>query len=313
MTRLDSVPLFDLLTSSENILIAGAGGGFDLFTGLPIYFRLVENGHNVWLANYSFSDLEVNSVSPMQEVTADTTPLEYFPEKYLCEWLDANIDHCSTIYSFGRTGVQPMQNAYQELVDELGLDTIILVDGGTDSLMRGDEEGIGTPTEDLTSIAAVHGLDVETKLLVCLGFGVDTFHDICHHYFLEAVAALTKSGHFLGAFSLMPDSEEASLMRQALDYVHEKMPVHPSIVNSSILAACQGEFGDYHATSRTAGSELYINPLMSLYWAFRLEGVADRCLYFQHILESQTIADVGNAINRFRQSRRLRPWKNMPM
>ena len=35
------------------------------------------------------------------------------------------------------------------LVDELGIDTIILADGGTDSLMCGDEEELGTPTEDM--------------------------------------------------------------------------------------------------------------------------------------------------------------------
>ncbi len=35
----------------------------------------------------------------------------------------------------------------------------MLVDGGTDILMRGDENGLGTPVEDLTSVAAVTALD----------------------------------------------------------------------------------------------------------------------------------------------------------
>ncbi len=39
------------------------------------------------------------------------------------------------------------------------IDCVILVDGGTDSLMRGDEKQLGTPTEDMTSIAAVSMLD----------------------------------------------------------------------------------------------------------------------------------------------------------
>lgn len=313
MTRLDVLPLFDRLKQCPRILIAGAGGGYDLFSGLPLYFRLLENGHEVWLANYSFTDLEVNPLAPMQEVTSETVSLPYFPEKYLCEWLDANIDNCSTVYAFGRTGVQPLREAYQNLVDELELDAVVLVDGGTDSLLRGDEEGIGTPTEDLTSVIAVNEVEVDTKLLVCLGFGVDTFHGVAHHYFLEATAALTKSGHYLGAFSVMPDSEEARLTRQATDYVHTQMPDHPSIVTSSILAACDGEFGDFHSTHRTEGSELYINPLMSIYWCYELDGVAERCLYRDLISPSRTIDEAGNAILGFRQTRRMRPWRALPM
>lgn len=49
-------------------------------------------------------------------------------------------------------------------------------DGGTDSLMRGDESGLGTPTEDMASIAAVNKLKVRTKILMCIGLGIDTFH-----------------------------------------------------------------------------------------------------------------------------------------
>ena len=74
--------------------------------------------------------------------------------------------------------------------------------------MRGDEAGLGTPEEDIASIAAVDEVDVPGKYLVCLGFGVDAFHGVCHAHALEAVAELTQQGAFLGALSLtreMPD------------------------------------------------------------------------------------------------------------
>lgn len=313
MVPINENPLFAELEQSSNILLAGAGGGFDIFSGLPLYFRLRELGHEVWLANYSFSDLDVNSLEPMQEVNSESHHLDYFPEKYLCEWLDENIDHCSSVYAFGRTGVQPMLRAYQDLVEEHSLDAVVLVDGGTDSLMRGDEVGIGTPTEDLTSLAAVHALDVDTKLLVCLGFGVDTFHGVCHHYFLEAVAELTKSGDFLGAFSLQHGTEEAQLLREAAEYVFARMSAHKSIVISSILAAVKGEFGDFHSTERTAGSELFINPLMTLYWSFQLDAVAERCLYLDQIIHSNSIEEVGKAILDFRARIKRRAWRTLPV
>ena len=46
----------------------------------------------------------------------------------------------------------PIANTPQKMV-RLGVDTLVLVDGGTDSLMRGDEEGLGTPHEDIASLA----------------------------------------------------------------------------------------------------------------------------------------------------------------
>ena len=43
------------LESAERILVAGAGGGFDVYAGLPIYERLRRLGKQVWLANLSFT------------------------------------------------------------------------------------------------------------------------------------------------------------------------------------------------------------------------------------------------------------------
>ena len=96
----------------------------------------------------------------------------HFPEGTLARWLAAH-DLPSTVYAFPPLGVQPLRAAYQYLIDRHDLDTIVLVDGGTDILMRGDEIGLGTPVEDLTSVGAVAGLDLAVKLVTCLGFGID--------------------------------------------------------------------------------------------------------------------------------------------
>ena len=40
----------------------------------------------------------------------------------------------------------------------------------------------------------------------------------------------------------------------------------------------EGRYGDYHATDRTAGSVLWINPLMSLCWCFDLGAVGEQIL-----------------------------------
>jgi hypothetical protein len=316
-----TLPFFDEIAASQNILIAGAGGGYDIFCGLPLYFGLRAKGKNVYLANLSFSFLPspgavgAGRLSPsMLEVTADT-PLftNYFPEMFLAQWLRQQ-DEEAPIYCFERTGVRPLLASYQTLVDKLSLDTVILVDGGTDSLMRGDESGLGTPQEDIASIAAVSQLLVERKLLLCLGFGVDTFHGVCHAHFLEAVADITQKHGYLGMFSLVEDMPEVKKYREASEAVFDAMAHHVSIVSSSILSALAGHYGNYHATSRTHGSTLWINPLMPVYWCFRLAQIAERVLYLEAMKETITYDDVNRVIGRFRRScEKIRPRQDIPV
>jgi hypothetical protein len=119
-------------------------------------------------------------------------------------------------------------------------------------------------------------------------------------HFLEAVAELTRHDAFLGTWSLTKEMPEAQRYREATEAVLHAMPSHPSIVSASILAALGGLFGDVHSTGRTAGSTLFINVLMTLYWCFRLDPVARRVLYLNDILHTQTIRDVTYAIELFR-------------
>lgn len=296
---------FQELERARNVLIAGIGGGFDIFSGLPLYFGLQADGKQVHLANLSFSLLppepEARLAPAVLTVTA-TTPrvTDYFPEKHLCQWFRGQGEDIA-IHCFERTGVQPLLEAYRALVARLGVDTVILVDGGTDSLMRGDEHGLGTPQEDIASITAVHELDVERKLLVCLGFGVDHYHGVCHAHFLEAVAELTRSGAYLGTVALLEEMPEVRRYREATETVFAMMPDHISIVSSSILSALAGRYGDHHATDRTEGSQLWINPLMTLYWCFGLGRVAERILYRAAMLETRSYMDINYAIDEFRR------------
>jgi hypothetical protein len=52
-----TLPFFKEVEQAQSILLAGAGGGFDIFCGLPLYFGLRDQGKQVYLANVSFSPL----------------------------------------------------------------------------------------------------------------------------------------------------------------------------------------------------------------------------------------------------------------
>jgi hypothetical protein len=310
-------PLFERLAGAQRILIAGAGGGFDVYAGLPLATALRGMGKEVHLANLSFSDLGGLDIDDWIEpglaaVTPDSRGGEgYFPERTLARWLAAQ-GLPSTVYAFPRTGTQPLRAAYQTLVRRHDVDSIVLVDGGTDILMRGDESGVGTPEEDMASLAAVAGLSGVDRLVVSLGFGIDAFHGVSHADVLENLAAVQRDGGYLGALSIPPDSPEARAYLDAVAHAQASTPLRPSIVNGQIAAAVRGEFGDVHVTTRTGGSELFVNPLMAVYFTVDVMCLARNVNYLDRLEHTHTITEIAYAIEDYRDAVVRRPRRSLP-
>ncbi|MET0494676.1 MAG: DUF1152 domain-containing protein [Actinoplanes sp.] len=303
---LTTPPLFAALAPARNVLIAGAGGGFDVYAGLPLAFTLWHSGMRVHLANLSFSELvlldrDIFVAENVAAVTPDTASTDwYFPEGTLARWLAAH-DLPSTVYAFPPLGVERLRDAYRHLIDTLDIDAVVLVDGGTDILLRGDESNLGTPVEDLTSVAAVAGLDVAVKLVTCLGFGIDAHDGVNHVEVLENLAALDREGGYLGALSIPSTSREARLYRDAVADAQAATPERPSIVQGQIAAATSGAFGDVQFTRRTSGSALFVNPLMAMYFTVDLDKLAARCLYLDRIENTWGRRQVITRIATFRE------------
>jgi hypothetical protein len=51
------IPFLNRLDAAKRILIAGCGGGFDVFSGVPIGLSLTGAGKEVTCANLSFTNL----------------------------------------------------------------------------------------------------------------------------------------------------------------------------------------------------------------------------------------------------------------
>ncbi|MFF0130074.1 DUF1152 domain-containing protein [Streptomyces mirabilis] len=320
MISLREPAFFTRLREARRILVAGAGGGFDVYAGLPLALALRSAGADVHLASLSFSDLyaldldswvaeDVAAVRPDTQLHGD-----YFPERSLARWLHSQ-ELPDTVYAFPRTGVQPLRAAYRALLEHVGgADAVVLVDGGTDILMHGDEHGLGTPEEDMASLAAVAGLDeVPHRLVACVGFGVDAYHGVNHSLVLENLAGLDRAGGYLGAFSLPRESLEGAAYLDAVAHAHRCHASHPSIVHGSVAAAVRGEFGDVRFTERTRGSELFVNPLMALYFCVDLPVLARANLYLDRLEGTVLMRQISSAISSFREELpRQRPPRAFP-
>jgi hypothetical protein len=146
-----------------------------------------------------------------------------------------------------------------------------------------------------------------------IGFGIDAFHGVAHAEVLQAIADIDRAGGSLGTFPLLRQMPEGELYRQACEHVFRRTPERPSIVNLSILSAIDGFFGDHHRTPRTRGSKLFINPLMSLVFAFELAPLAERVLYLDALERTETIWDITAVLEAVRKERGRKPRLVIPL
>lgn len=63
------IPFLQRLAKARRVLIAGCGGGFDVFAGIPIAQHLTVAGKAVTLANYSFTNLAICAGEPITPST----------------------------------------------------------------------------------------------------------------------------------------------------------------------------------------------------------------------------------------------------
>ena len=291
-----NLPILDQIANSQHILIAGMGGGFDVFSGLPIYLELEQLGFDVHLANLSFADIAgltdgEHLTDTLVGVTSEINDVFfYFPEYYLSEWFEYERNEEITIWCFEKTGARPLIENYKTLVRHLEIDCIVLVDGGVDSLMHGDEPLPGTILEDSLSMLAVNELTgVPVRIVACVGLGIEP--EVGHTYLFENMAQLIKAQVFRGSCSLIQSMPVYQQYHEAVMYAFERQPGAESVICSSIVAATRGEYGNFHLTKRTQGSILNISPLMSIYWFFDMVGVVEQNVLIPHLRDTHTIVD----------------------
>jgi hypothetical protein len=217
----------------------------------------------------------------------------------LSQWFFAERNEDVLIWCFEKTGASQLIKNYRELIKHLEIDCIILIDGGIDSLMRGDEPEVGTLFEDTLSLLAVSEMvTVPKRLLACLGLGAE--YEIGYAHLFENIAHLTKIGAFKGTCSLTSAMKSYQQYKDAVLHVFDQQPKFPSVICSSVISAVSGEYGDFHYVKRTHGSDLHISPLMPMYWFFDAPTVAKQSLVLLSMRLSYSVDDAWSKMQKKR-------------
>jgi len=193
------------------------------------------------------------------------------------------------LFSLFDIGVQQLTTAYENLCQMYNIDTIILVDAGVDSVLKGDEQGLGTFGEDLLSILAVKNTkNVLYKYLMCVGLGTEG--NISEYDFLENWAGIQQKGGFLGAICWQ---KEMKSVQQYLDAMAHCVPTNSSI-NAQIVESLPGRYGKYlpdYLVSRIH-HPLLLNPLMTMSWYFDLSIVIEYRKYLDAFNNATSLTNI---------------------
>lgn len=308
-------PYVERIKRAHRILLAGCGGGYDVFGAIPLLLELREMGKDVHLASLSFSspdalgaerpEASIPGLFILRSSNADED--RYCPESWLAKALEPITGREEIVWCFRTDGVVPLREAYRWVVQRLGIDLIILIDGGVDALLRGDECSLGTPAEDLTSLAAISSLEQTVALLACVGFGAEIRDGVCHAQALERIAELSQTGAFLGSSSLISSTPGGELyLRIVGETAIRQRRVHGSHIHSVLARSVRGEFGTHE-------EHTWISPLLALFWFFDARMVAATNIFVTQVAGTSALWEVVAVIEAMRKSIPIRQRTSIPI
>eukprot|EP01064_Diplonema_japonicum_P038475 TRINITY_DN9352_c0_g1_i1.p1 TRINITY_DN9352_c0_g1~~TRINITY_DN9352_c0_g1_i1.p1 ORF type:complete len:552 (+),score=58.75 TRINITY_DN9352_c0_g1_i1:97-1656(+) len=160
---------------TKNVIIIGCGGGFDFVQAMLLYPELKKMGKNITIVSNSFTDIGAfhaddapivweSDETHVKTITAKSqhpSP-KYLPEVHLCTFLDSTYPEEAphSLYGCNATkwSVPGLTSFLQYICSERKIGAVVTLDGGADSLLRGDEGALGHPIEDTVTVGAVAAL-----------------------------------------------------------------------------------------------------------------------------------------------------------
>jgi hypothetical protein len=299
-----------------------------------LYPELKRLGKRIVIGSYSFGPPEgISGDAPIifqegyniaKKVTANSIPDPYYgPEVHICSFLDQkypeSAPHFVYAYYARAFSVPRLRRLYQQFIAEHDIDAIVLMDGGSDSLMVGDEEGLGDPVEDAISVTTVASLtNLKLKVLVSVSLGTDRYLHVSDSASLRAVAELTASGGFLGAVSIEPSSTGFQFYKACLDHIYAGQGFQ-SVHVGTIVSAVEGYYGEGEippplAQTHVRKEKLFLWPIMAILWAFDVDKVAERSMIAEWIRDCDEFFECHGALGEGRRAlgENVRDVENLP-
>jgi hypothetical protein len=244
------------LQESENILLVGAGGGFDVLATLPLYYSLVSQYDiKLHIANYSFVHFTAlkelnNTVDFEPKIQGATSAMlastNHFPEGYLSLFFKEGFAQENTIWMFDRhQTIGELKGSYERFIKQLGIDTVIVCGYGTRGLMRGNEERSGDMLHSTINMGALSGVQGVKKYFMTIGHELNSPKPVSFNSTMENISLITKQGGYLGGLMLDPLMTSYSFMKSAFEFIVQQDNHENSEIVETVIVGTEGGYGPY--------------------------------------------------------------------
>lgn len=227
------------------VILAGCGGGCDIYGAMPLYYQFKDSAPEIIIVNLSFAHPGILREQICAEEVVDgcfkiNQGSQFDDRDYLPECLLANkLNH--TVYAIcNYDTVQSILNSYLAITRDLNEYDFYLVDGGCDVLLSGNETALATYVEDMMHLKAVLQLQRAQNIYVCaIGLNVDCGHGVLEHELIKRLEDLQDNGTLISSELLKLSDDKTKF------YYDIVLDCNPSLscVQSFVCAALEGQTG----------------------------------------------------------------------
>jgi hypothetical protein len=297
----------DYIKSANKILIVGMGGGVDILGVLLVNESIIKGRRKAILGSIhgvSFKKFEgLEQVNDSVAWVGEKTRIRIrrrFAEPHVAKITGQKLALFSQEY-----GVRGLSDDFNDFIKKENIDLTIFVDTGMDSLITGDENDLGTPRTDQTSLAVAVNLKC-AKFLANIGFGVEP--EISHYYILRNISQIVARGGFLGASGLSYAIAEKYL--PILENIIEKVP---SSTVSSICQALKGKFGLWKNPAPWTKGLVFLSPLMLIIFYFDIDVVYSLNSIAKSLQNTTSRTQINRILKSINSERKKNPRKPIPL
>ncbi len=287
------------LENCNNILIVGAGGGSDILCGLPLYYSFLKQGKKVHLANLTHTDFKtinehaepiVLNNSVFGATSLIKVPSQNYVEGYLSQYFKSALNEEKTVWMINRTHISELKKAFERLVEHLKIDGIVLVDGGVDSIMRGDE-GKEILTNKFIDTSLVLSIVQQMEMMSDkIIFAACNDNSKNSRIINNNISNISLQGGFFGGCYVVDYMNSYKLMKSAYMYENINGNILPNIKKFIKLTDSDFEEGD---EKLGLVQYLFFNPQALVYNNVVIHKVLDASSYYDII---QIIAPFINKV-----------------
>jgi hypothetical protein len=279
--------------SEQRVIIAGCGGGYDIFGGLPLYYQLHTHA-KIILTNWSFT-----SINTLLKYSIEVAPalfkVEYDPlwdsiiignDVYFPEWhLSKQINQ--PIFAIADPeSINQIIEAYRYLINVNSLiSSIYLVDGGCDVILSGVEKELATPVEDMMHLIAIQSLPISNKYVQIIGANADMGDGVIQSDIDQRLYQLSETRVGDSHQKILIKQEVWDLKQPEVQYyakILTQCQPERSIVQSLILATLEGHEGLYTPSQlipRIGTSVVPLSVQTRTQYTFNLSQLSSTILY----------------------------------